>query len=103
MITGAAPAVFTERGYQPASRCGELAIVISATADDDLEFERLSLLTEVYDPATKRRLTSATDLTRAHVLEIGAGTGSVARWLGDSRQLRCDSGAPALSHQGGET
>jgi len=56
---------------------------VHATADDDLEFERLTLLTKMYDPPTQRRLSSTVDLAGARVLEVGAGTGSVARWLGD--------------------
>ncbi|MGI9613798.1 MAG: class I SAM-dependent methyltransferase [Acidimicrobiales bacterium] len=52
-------------------------------ADDDVESRRLRMLCEIYDPPTQELLASRIDLAGAKVLEIGAGTGSIARWLGD--------------------
>ena len=58
-------------------------IYIHQTADDDVEHERLTLMAELYDSATHDLLSSAVDLSGARVLEIGAGHGGIARWLGD--------------------
>lgn len=56
---------------------------IHAAANDDLERERLELLASLHDPLSQRQLANAIDLDGADVLEFGAGTGSIARWLGD--------------------
>lgn len=58
-------------------------IYIHDGASDELERERFELMAKLYDPATHELLSSAVDLTGARVLEIGAGTGQVAAWLGD--------------------
>jgi 2-polyprenyl-3-methyl-5-hydroxy-6-metoxy-1,4-benzoquinol methylase len=50
------------------------------TAFDD-ELSRLRLLEERYDPHTFRRLGMFGPLAGARCLEVGAGAGSVARWL----------------------
>lgn len=47
----------------------------------ELERRRLSLLEEVFDPATIRRLDACGVGTGAKCLEIGGGAGSVAGWL----------------------
>ena len=56
---------------------------IHAAADDDLERERLELLAALHDPLSQQQLADTIDLDGADVLEFGAGTGSMARWLGD--------------------
>ncbi len=56
---------------------------IHAAANDDLERERLELLASLHDPLSRRQLADALDLDGTDVLEFGAGTGSIARWLGD--------------------
>jgi 2-polyprenyl-3-methyl-5-hydroxy-6-metoxy-1,4-benzoquinol methylase len=48
---------------------------------DAFERERLALLTEVADPITTRRLSRLGVGPGWHCLEVGAGDGSVARWL----------------------
>lgn len=54
---------------------------VHAGADPDAEQARLRLLEARYDPDTFRRLHVLGPLDGAHCLEIGAGGGSVARWL----------------------
>jgi SAM-dependent methyltransferase len=48
---------------------------------DGLERERLALLTQIADPITCRRLTDLGVGPGWRCLEVGAGDGSVARWL----------------------
>lgn len=52
-------------------------------AANERELERLRALEAIFDPATHALLTSALDLRGRSVLEIGAGAGSIARWLGE--------------------
>jgi len=47
------------------------------------ELERLRKLEAIFDPATRELLGSTLDLEGRRVLEIGAGAGSIARWLGE--------------------
>jgi SAM-dependent methyltransferase len=54
---------------------------IHAGADFDSERRRLSLLETRYDEGTFRRLARLGPLDGAHCLEVGAGAGSVVRWL----------------------
>jgi SAM-dependent methyltransferase len=55
----------------------------AADSPDALERERLSLLTRIADPITTRRLTDRGVGPGWRCLEVGAGDGSVARWLAD--------------------
>lgn len=50
---------------------------------DDLERERLILLGEVFDPLTTRNIAALGLRPDMRCLEVGAGSGSVARWLAD--------------------
>ena len=54
-------------------------------ADDEVEMERvrLSMLAETLDPGTFRLLERVGVEPGMHVLEVGAGTGSVSAWLAD--------------------
>jgi SAM-dependent methyltransferase len=54
--------------------------VHAAAAFDD-ELARLRLLEERYDASTFRRLSALGPLTGTRCLDVGAGAGSVARWL----------------------
>ncbi|HEY6276368.1 MAG TPA: methyltransferase [Streptosporangiaceae bacterium] len=54
---------------------------VHANAAFDDELARLRLLEARYDPHTFRRLGMVGPLAGAHCLEVGAGAGSVARWL----------------------
>jgi SAM-dependent methyltransferase len=54
---------------------------VHATAAFDDELGRLRLLEARYDPHTFRRLGMFGPLAGARCLEVGAGAGSVARWL----------------------
>ncbi|MCP4958389.1 MAG: methyltransferase domain-containing protein [Actinomycetia bacterium] len=58
-------------------------IYIHDGASDELERERFDLMAKLYDAATHDLLSSSIDLAGARVLEVGAGTGRVAEWLGD--------------------
>lgn len=49
--------------------------------DFDEERARLRLIEEIYDPATTRRLANLGLTSGWRCLELGAGAGSVARWL----------------------
>jgi ubiquinone/menaquinone biosynthesis C-methylase UbiE len=49
----------------------------------DTEFERLSLLEGIFDGATKRALVAAGIAPGWRCLEVGAGAGSIAAWMGD--------------------
>ena len=53
--------------------------------DDQVEIERkrLAMLAEAYDPGTFRLLERVGVSAGMHVLEVGAGTGSVSAWLAD--------------------
>lgn len=55
---------------------------VHAATPPEAELERLRLLEHRYDAATFRRLGELGDLDGARALEVGAGAGSVARWLG---------------------
>lgn len=54
---------------------------LHAGTDSDIEYARLRLLENRYDPDTFRRLDAVGPGEGAHCLEVGAGAGSVARWL----------------------
>ena len=54
---------------------------IHARTDFESERARLALLERRYDEATLRRLGAFGSLEGMHCLEVGAGAGSVARWL----------------------
>jgi predicted O-methyltransferase YrrM len=54
---------------------------VHANAAFDDELARLHLLEARYDARTFRRLSMFGPLAGARCLEVGAGTGSVARWL----------------------
>jgi len=47
------------------------------------ELDRLRLLESVFDPGSQRALLGAGLTVGMRCLEIGAGAGSVARWMGD--------------------
>jgi SAM-dependent methyltransferase len=54
---------------------------LAKDSPDAFERERLSLLTRIADPITTRRLTDLGVGPGWRCLEVGAGDGSVARWL----------------------
>jgi SAM-dependent methyltransferase len=54
---------------------------LAKDSPDAFERERLSLLTQVADPITRRRLTDLGVGPGWRCLDVGAGAGSVARWL----------------------
>jgi SAM-dependent methyltransferase len=54
---------------------------LAKDSPDAFERERLALLTQFADPITTRRLTDLGVAPGWHCLEVGAGDGSVARWL----------------------
>lgn len=47
------------------------------------ELERLRAIEQVFDPASRRRLEATGINTNWHCLEVGAGAGSIARWMSD--------------------
>lgn len=57
------------------------AAYLHAGTDPDAEHARLRMLEDRYDPDTFRRLDALGPLTGARCWEVGAGAGSVARWL----------------------
>ncbi len=52
-------------------------------AKDDSELERLQLLESIFVPNTRQQFATIGDLTGKHCLEVGAGAGSVMRWLAE--------------------
>ena len=60
---------------------GSVAGYLHAASGYDEELARLRLLQERYDARTFDRLTALGPLAGAVCLEVGAGAGSVARWL----------------------
>jgi SAM-dependent methyltransferase len=60
---------------------GSMAGYMHAASGYDEELARLRLLQERYDARTFGRLTALGSLAGAVCLEVGAGAGSVARWL----------------------
>ena len=56
---------------------------VLADADHDAERARLDLLEEAHDPITRRRLSTLGVKPGSRCLEVGAGGGSIARWLGE--------------------
>jgi len=61
---------------------GEQQYVLSQTADA-AERERLSLLEQTADPLSRRRLAALGIQPGWRCLEVGAGHGSIARWLAE--------------------
>jgi 2-polyprenyl-3-methyl-5-hydroxy-6-metoxy-1,4-benzoquinol methylase len=59
---------------------GEREYILTET-EADPESARLALLEEIFDSATMRRLAGLNIPAGARCLEIGAGRGSIARWL----------------------
>lgn len=57
---------------------------VHAMTDHDVELERLRLLEHRYDPGTVRRFAELGSLAGARCLEVGAGAGSVTRWLSEA-------------------
>jgi SAM-dependent methyltransferase len=57
---------------------------VLADADDDRELTRLRHLEAVADPLTIQRLNATAVGPGWRCLEIGAGAGSIARWLGEA-------------------
>jgi ubiquinone/menaquinone biosynthesis C-methylase UbiE len=45
------------------------------------ELERLQMLERIFDPGTQRRMLATGLTTGWHCLEVGAGAGSIVRWL----------------------
>jgi SAM-dependent methyltransferase len=56
---------------------------IAKDSPDAFERRRLAVLTQIADPITTRRLTGLGVGRGWHCLEVGAGDGSVARWLAE--------------------
>ena len=54
---------------------------IFAEAAEQREYERLRLLEKAFDPATKKRLVQTGIQPGWQCLEVGAGAGSISRWL----------------------
>ena len=54
---------------------------LAKDSPDAFERERLALLTQFADPITTRRLTDLGVGRGWRCLEVGAGNGSIARWL----------------------
>lgn len=50
-------------------------------AEEPRELARLQMLERIFDPGTQRRLLTAGLATGWHCLEVGAGAGSIVRWL----------------------
>src|SRR5262245_53047860 len=61
---------------------GEQQYILSQTADA-VERERLSLLEHAVDPLSQRRLAALGIQPGWRCLEVGAGHGSIARWLAE--------------------
>lgn len=51
------------------------------SAEESRELERLQMLEKIFDPGTQRRMLAAGLTTGWHCLEVGAGAGSIVRWL----------------------
>jgi SAM-dependent methyltransferase len=66
---------------QGAARRGPAVGYMHAASAFDDELARLRLLEERYDARTFRRLSALGPLAGTRCLEVGAGAGSVARWL----------------------
>jgi SAM-dependent methyltransferase len=60
---------------------GPTAAYVHATSAFEDELGRLRLLEQRYDPRTFARLSALGPLAGTRCLEVGAGAGSVARWL----------------------
>jgi SAM-dependent methyltransferase len=50
-------------------------------AEEPRELERLQMLERIFDAGTQRRMLAAGLTTGWHCLEVGAGAGSIVRWL----------------------
>jgi SAM-dependent methyltransferase len=61
---------------------GEQQYILSQTADAS-ERERLGLLERIADPLSQRRLAALGIQPGWHCLEVGAGHGSIVRWLAE--------------------
>jgi 2-polyprenyl-3-methyl-5-hydroxy-6-metoxy-1,4-benzoquinol methylase len=64
-------------------RSTEAAEYILGSNVADAETARLALLEKTYDPISMRRLSALDIGVGARCLEVGAGRGSIARWLSD--------------------
>lgn len=68
---------------------GDVAEAVETTRRDlsdhpgEQEERRLALLEQLQDPGTRRRIEALGIGLRARCLEVGAGRGSIARWLAD--------------------
>ncbi|GMV49096.1 methyltransferase domain-containing protein [Nitrospirales bacterium NOB] len=51
------------------------------TVEERRELERLHLIERMFDPGTQRRMLATGLTTGWHCLEVGAGAGSIVRWL----------------------
>jgi len=58
-------------------------LYIGADSEDDFERQRINLLQELEDPGSIRRLNRIGVQRGWRCLEVGAGDGSLARWLAD--------------------
>ena len=56
---------------------------IFQNSEDHPELQRLQLLESIFDPHTKALIQKAGDLAGKHCLEVGAGAGSILRWLSE--------------------
>jgi SAM-dependent methyltransferase len=66
---------------EPRSPMGAANRYFATDSHDAFERERLALLTQIADPITTRRLADLGVAPRWRCLDVGAGDGSVARWL----------------------
>jgi SAM-dependent methyltransferase len=62
---------------------GDAQQYVAADIDADTELSRLQLLEACHDPGTTRRLDRLGVERGWRCLEVGAGNGSIARWLGE--------------------
>ncbi len=77
-------------------------------AEEPRELERLQMLERIFDPGTQRRMLASGLTTGWHCLEVGAGAGSIVRWLeqrvGPSgRVVALDSNPRFLLNSGSST
>src|SRR5438552_2855616 len=78
-------ALETVRGTtgRPGAAMTEKAYVFAGTSHE-AEFERLRAVEAAFDPGTRYRLLAAGLCEGWRCLEVGAGAGSIAKWMSDT-------------------
>lgn len=56
---------------------------VAADSPEDLEWERVGLFKDIYDPITTRRLEALGIQSGWWCIDVGAGCGSIAHWLAE--------------------